>query len=276
MELGINIRNWGPTASKSFLTECAKVVDGSNLDTVWFNDHIGLPEQFDNIFDIPQEMGSIIDALGFGCFLAAVTNRIKFGTGVLIAPYRPPLVACKLIASIQILSNNRFQLGLGTGYLKEEFKALNVPINQRGKLTNEFLKILNASSEDEEITINAQRISLKPMTKRPPVFIGQKAGIAFKRAIEYGDGWMPVSMSPEDAKPEIERFQKIAEDAGRSRMQVVMMKTLPMNQPEHAKEMAKAYQEAGVTQLVHTQGYDSVNNYEDIIAQLDTDIRKSL
>ena len=67
MEFGINIRNWGPTATREFLTDSAKIADASNLDALWFNDHIGFPPKIqNNIYGIPEAMGSIIDPLGFG------------------------------------------------------------------------------------------------------------------------------------------------------------------------------------------------------------------
>ena len=107
MELGINIRNWGPTATREFLTESAKIVDNSSLDALWFNDHIGFPPEIkNNVFGVPKEMGSIIDPLGLACYFASVTKRVRFGTGVLVLPYRPALLTNKLLTAIQVLSDN--------------------------------------------------------------------------------------------------------------------------------------------------------------------------
>lgn len=270
MELGINIRNWGPTATREFLTDSAKIADASNLDALWFNDHIGFPPKIqNNIYGIPEAMGSIIDPLGFGCFLAAMTQRIRFGTGVLVAPYRPALITNKLITAIQILSGDRFLLGIGAGYLEEEFKALGVPINKRGKITDEMLSFLNGSSANPEVTVNEQPFLLKPKLPKPPIYIGQKAEVAFPRAIKHGNGWMPVSQSPEELKPQIDTFQSMAIDANRDRMEVIAMKTLPIADRNQMNDLACSYQEAGVTQLVHTQGYDSVKHYAEVVEQVD-------
>ncbi len=270
MDLGINIRNWGPTATREFLTESAKIVDNSHIDALWFNDHIGFPPEIrNNVFGIPKEMGSIIDPLGFGCFLASVTRRIRFGTGVLVIPYRPALITNKLITTIQVLSDNRFLLGIGAGYLEEEFKALGVPIKKRGKITNDTLALLNKSSQNSKIEINNQPFLLEPILPRPPIYIGQNAEIAFDRAIKYGDGWMPVSQSPKELQPKIKTFQSMATDAKRDPMEVIAMKTLPLDRQNETEELTAAYKEAGVTQLVHTQGYDSVQHYAEIVDQVD-------
>ena len=270
MKLGINIRNWGPTATREFLTESAKVVDASSIDALWFNDHIGFPPTIENnVYGIPEEMGSIIDPLGFGCFLASVTERICFGTGVLVIPYRPALITNKLITTIQVLSGGRFLLGIGAGYLEEEFKALGVPINKRGKITDEVLALLNDSSRNPEVTINNQPFLLEPMLPKPPIYIGQKAEVAFPRAIKYGDGWMPVSQTPDELRPQIRTLQSMASDAQRGPMEIIAMKTLPLDEQNKTNDLVCAYQDVGVTQLVHTQGYESVQHYSEIVDQVD-------
>ena len=276
MELGINIRNWGPTATREFLTESAKLVDASSIDALWFNDHIGFPPEIkNNVFGVPEEMGNIIDPLGFACFLASVTQRIRFGTGVLVIPYRPALITNKLLTTIQILSGNRFLLGIGAGYLEEEFKALGVPVKKRGKITNETLALLNESSKNPLVKVNDQPFLLQPMLPKPPIYIGQNAEIAFERAIKYGDGWMPVSQTPEELRPKIKTFQSMAADAGRSPLEVVAMKTLPLADLIETNELVSAYKDAGVSQLVHTQGYESVRHYGEIVNQVEA-LRKEI
>ena len=277
MELAMNIRNWGPTAKPDFLHACAEAADNSTLDAIWFNDHIGLPPKIENNeYGIPQDMGAILDPLGFANYLAAVTNRIRFGTAVLVVPYRPALLTNKLVATIQVLSGNRFQLGIGPGYLTEEFKALGVPRERRGKITDETLAFLHESSESMVVESNGQPLVLDPLLPRPPIFIGGIAKVAHPRAIKYGEGWMPVGQSPEELKPQIESFNRACEEAGRGRLEVIAMKTLPLDDMPAALDLARGYQEAGVTQLVHTQGYDSPAHYAEIVAAVDAQVRGAL
>ena len=80
MKLGINVRNWGPTATPECIAACARYADQSSLDSIWVNDHIGLPPEFEhNPYGISPDMAHILDPLGVACFLAAITSRIKIG-----------------------------------------------------------------------------------------------------------------------------------------------------------------------------------------------------
>lgn len=277
MKLGMNIRNWGPTATPEFLRASAEAADRSGLDAIWFNDHIGLPPTIkNNTYGIPEDMGVIIDPLSFGSYLAAVTSRIAFGTGVLVIPYRPNLLTNKLLASIQLLSGNRFLLGIGPGYLEEEFKALGVPRSRRGRITDETLAFLRASAESSVVEANGQAIKLEPALPLPPIYVGGKAEVAIPRAVRLGDGWMPVSALPAELEPDIKRMADAAAAAGRGPLETVAMKTLPLDDRNAACDMACAYRDAGVTHLVHTQGYDSPAQYAEIVDQVDGEIRRAL
>lgn len=277
MELGMNIRNWGPTATPEFLRACAEAADSSGLDAIWFNDHLGVPPTIENNeYGIPQDMGAILDPLAFGTFLAACTTRIKFGTAVLILPYRPPIVTTKLISTIQVLSHGRFLLGVGPGYLDEEFKALGVARNKRGQLTDSTIDFLRECAASELVEQNGQPFLLRPQLDCPPIYIGGAAKIAVPRTVRCGDGWIPVGMSPGELAPHVAEMQQRASDAGRDALEVVMMKTLPLEDPAAAIELAQAYRDAGATHLVHTQGYESPTQYAEIVAQIDTEIRAAL
>ncbi len=277
MKLAMNIRNWGPTASPEFLRACAEAADRSTLDAIWFNDHLGLPPVIeDDAFGLPPEMGAILDPLAFATFLAACTDRISFGPGVLVLPYRPPIVTAKLIATIQILSHNRFLLGIGPGYLAEEFRALGVPRTKRGELTDAMIDFLRECAASELVEQNGQPFLLKPKLVCPPIYVGGGPAVAIPRTVRCGDGWMPVGLSPQDLAPHVTDLRQRAADAGRSDLEVVAMKTLPLAERAAAIELTQAYRDAGVTHLVHTQGYDSPAQYAEIVQQIDGEIRNAL
>ncbi len=277
MLLGTNIRNWGPTATPECMAACARHADQSTLDSIWINDHIGLPPKFDNnSYGISPEMAHILDPLGVACFFAALTSRIKFGTGVLILPYRPPLLTAKWLATIQTLSHGRFLLGTGVGYLDQEFRALGVPKRERGKRSDELLAFLQAATEGDILTSNDEPLVIKPRLQRPPIYVGGAAATALPRAVRFGDGWMPVGASPADLKPQVAEFQRLAANAGRPALDVVQMKTLPLADPPAALAMAEAYAEAGVTHLVHTQGVRDEKEFATMVDVLCSRIQRSL
>lgn len=269
MKLGLNIRNWGPYATPENLLECAQIADRSTLDSIWLNDHIGFPPKgWNNEYGLSQDMASILDPLGMLAFLAAATNRINLGTGVLILPYRPKMPTAKLLATAQVLSNERLLIGVGPGYLAEEFVALGVDRTKRGKITDETLDFLHRAFEDERVTENGQDLILKPQPKRPPFLIGGAPQVAIPRAVRRGDGWIPVGILPTDLKPHVDEFNQRAADAGRPQMETIVMKTLPLDNPQQATDMIGAYGDAGATRIVHTQNYNTPAEYREIIDQL--------
>jgi len=269
VKLGTNIRNWGVTATPACIEACAKHADASTLDSIWLNDHIGLPPTLEhNPYGISPDMSHILDPLGVACFLAAVTSRIEFGIGVLILPYRPALPTLKWLATVQVLSRNRFLLGTGVGYLDEEFKALGVPKTQRGKLNDEVLALIDVAARSDIVVSNGQALVLKPRLQRPRVYIGGGPDVSLGRAVRYGDGWMPVGMTPGELAPHVEELQRLASDAGRPAMEVVLMKTLPLNDPPAALALARAYAEVGVTHLVHTQGVPDASEFAAVVDSL--------
>ena len=277
MKLGMNIRNWGPTASREFLTECAQAADTSSLDGLWFNDHIGFPPVLENNpFGLSADMGKIVDPLAFGSFLAGITSRIMFGTGVLVIPYRPKLLTNKMLTSIQVLSGNRFLLGIGPGYLEEEFRALGVDRSKRGKITDDTLSFLRESAENSTIESNGQPINLEPTLSLPPIYIGGTPAVAIPRTLAYGDGWIPVGIEPAELGEHVRNLNAMGAKQGKSSLETVIMKTLPIENINEAADIAGAYQNAGASHLVHTQGYDSPSHYKEIIEIVDHEIRRQI
>ena len=277
MKIGMNIRNWGPTATPEIIAGCARVADDSTLDSIWINDHVALPAgDWNNEYGIPDDMGDILDPMGVLTFFAGITQRIALGTGVLIAPYRPPLLTAKWLATIQVLSGDRFLMGVGPGYLTEEFKALGVPKSRRGRITDETLAFVREAFASEVIESNGQPVYFKPRPARPPLYIGGSPDVAIPRAVKLGEGWIPVMQTPEDLKAQIARMNSMAEEAGRGRLGTIMMKTLPLDDRNAAIEMAQAYKDSGVDHLVHTQGVAGVSEFADVVGVLTSDIRPAM
>ena len=124
MKLSINIRNWGPYSTRDILLACAQAADESGLDTVWINER--LTSSLDAPANMPQVVtpGRTLEPLAMLAFLAAATQRIGLGSGVINVPFRPALPTAKLVATIQELSGGRLRLGVGTGWMEVEFRAL--------------------------------------------------------------------------------------------------------------------------------------------------------
>ena len=144
MKLSINIRNWGAQSTPAIMLECAKAADESGLDTLWLNEHLAIPPKADMPDRVPAGFseGRFLDPMATLAFLAASTKRIGLGTAVLLLPYRLPMQTAKLVATIQELSAGRLRLGVGVGWMKEEFTVLGVDRSRRGAISDEVLALL--------------------------------------------------------------------------------------------------------------------------------------
>jgi len=263
MKIGIALRSMGPEANASLLVDCARAAEHAGLADVWIQDHIAIPPD-----DAEGSGGRYLDPLTTLAYLAGRTSTIGLGVGVLNLPYRPPLPTAKALATVQELSGGRLRLGVGVGWMKPEFKALGVPRERRGRLTDETLAFIHDCFRKDEVEAHGQRFLFLPRPERPPIFIGGAPPHALGRTVAFGEGWLPMGGDPEKLRPEIERLGELADEAGRSRPQVKLMTALPLREPQSAIERLGALREAGVTSLMQGARYASLGEFEEVVGRL--------
>ncbi len=276
MKLSINLRNWGPYSTRELVLEFARAVDESGLDTVWINERLALPPHTSPDTPTYSTSGRTLDPLATLAFLAAVTQRIGLGTAVLNLPFRPALPMAKWVATLQDLSGGRLRLGIGTGWMEAEFRALGLDSKRRGAMTDETLAVLHRCFQSDVVEVNGQPILFQPRPPRPPIYVGGKPPHALRRAVRFGDGWIPAGIEPDALRPGITQLRELGQAAGRPTLEVIAMKTLPLADLPRAMDYARQFQNVGVTHLVHTQGYESVAEYRRTIALLEEQIRPAL
>ena len=164
-------------------------------------------------------------------FLAGATERIRFLTSVMIAPYRNPVITAKMLASLDVLSQGRVIVGLGVGWMKEEFDNLKAPsFNERGRVTDEYIKAFrelwtkdNPSFQGKHCSFSDIIFLPKPVQKPTiPIWIGGHSKQALRRAGELGDGWHPIGgvptipLEPQDVARDLEMLASYAQKAGRN------------------------------------------------------------
>ena len=201
MKIGLHIRNSGRFATRDMIRRCAQIADANTaIDDLWVYDHIAIPPD-----EAAGSEGYYLDPLATLAFLAAVTERVKIGTRVLILPYRAALPTAKWIASIQQLSGGRLQLGAGVGWMEAEFRALGVDRSRRGSITDETLAFIKGcfDAKEDEVTANGQKFLFRPNPQKPPIYVGGQAPHALRRAVQYGDGWAVPSGEPDDLRAPI-------------------------------------------------------------------------
>ena len=192
--------------------------EGLGFDSVWVSDHIVMPEKHRGMFsEIFYEPFTLLT------YISAVTSTISLGTSVIILPYRSPLVTAKQIATLDTLSGGRVMFGVGPGWMKEEFDSLGVPIQGRGKRTDEYISAIRELwvSESPEFsgefcTFRGIKFEPKPLQDpHPPVLIAGASKFALKRAAFLGDGWQPTWVTLEDVETGIASIKKLAKEANR-------------------------------------------------------------
>lgn len=276
MKLSINLRNWGPYSTRELVLEFARAVDQSGLDTVWINERLALPPNATPDMPTYSMTGRTLDPLATLAFLAAATHRVGLGTAVLNLPFRPALPTAKWVASLQDLSGGRLRLGIGTGWMEEEFRSLGLDPKRRGAMTDEVLAVLHRCFQSDVVEMNGQPILFQPRPARPPIYVGGKPPHALRRVVRYGDGWIPAGIEPAALKPGIAQLREMCQAAGRPALEVIAMKTLPLEDLPQAVNYARQFKDVGVTHLVHTQGYENVAQYQRAIALLEEKIRPAL
>jgi probable F420-dependent oxidoreductase len=168
-------------------------------------------------------------------FLAGATQRIRFITSVMIAPYRNPVITAKMLASLDVLSEGRVIVGMGVGWMKEEFDNLKAPsFNERGGVTDEYIKAFrelwtkdNPSFQGKHCSFSKIIFLPKPVQKPTiPIWIGGHSKQAVRRAAELGDGWHPIGgvptipLEPQDVARDLEMLAGYAQKAGRDPKQI--------------------------------------------------------
>jgi alkanesulfonate monooxygenase SsuD/methylene tetrahydromethanopterin reductase-like flavin-dependent oxidoreductase (luciferase family) len=149
-----------------------------------------------------------------------------------------------------------------------EFRALGVPRNRRGALTDEGLSFIRRCFERDEVEAHGQRFLFLPRPERPPIYVGGSGRHALERTVEYADGWLPMGGDPTKLREPILELGELASKAGKAPPEVKLMTALPLDQPERAIEHAGALAAVGVTSLIQGIRYSELAEFEDAAGRL--------
>jgi probable F420-dependent oxidoreductase len=232
MKIGFFAPHVGPSSRDGIARAC-DVADELGADILWAVDHIAFPYGFKAVYpyathefgespDVPLEWWDCLSVLAF---LAARTERVLIGTGVLVLPYRHPVATAKAVATVDQLSGGRVLFGVGVGWLQDEFEALQLlPFPERGAVTDEQLQVMQAVWTQDRAAFDGRfyrfpEISVTPKPRQrphPPILVGGNSPAALRRTVRYGDGWHALMLLPSEMAAHRDRLMKMAGDAGRS------------------------------------------------------------
>ena len=212
MKYGYTLPARGPLATPGTLGMIARKGEELGYDALFTGDHILVPKSIASPYPYTEggeypggPSGEAMEQLTLLAFLAGQTSRIRLVTSVIIVPYRNPLLAAKAMATLDMLSGGRLVVGVGAGWMREEFEALGVPpFEERGAVTDEYIRAFKELWTSDDPHFEGKYVSFddihflpKPAQKpHPPIWVGGESRPALRRTAELADGWYPLGSNP--------------------------------------------------------------------------------
>lgn len=271
MKFGVALPNFGKYAERDAILQVAKTAQTLGFDSLWVSDHIIIPKSHKGFGDVFYEPLTVLG------YVAANTSEIILGTSVIILPYRNPVALAKMISTLDVLSGGRAILGVGAGWLKDEFNVLGVSYEERGAVTDEYIKILKILWTQEEPKFQGKYSNFsdikflpRPLQKpHPPIWVGGNSRRGIERAVKSGNGWHSVGLTPEEIKENVKYINELRSEKNeeRSNFVISVRKNLQINDASEQKikteeretlrgskdriaEGIGRYSEAGVSHIV--------------------------
>jgi probable F420-dependent oxidoreductase len=238
MQFGFNAPTAGPMSATDQLVKLVVEGEAMGFDYATFSDHVVIPTDieakypYSNTGEFPA--GSRVERheqLIEMAFVAAKTKKLRLVSSVMVVPHRPAVLTAKMLSTIDVLSGGRLVLGIGAGWMKEEFQAIQAPdFAERGKVTDEYLKAFielwtkpDPKFAGTYVRFDNILMDPKPVQKPyPPIWVGGESGPALRRTAQLGDAWYPIGTNPANPldslkrfKTQVDRLRKMTAEAGR-------------------------------------------------------------
>jgi len=217
------VEPWEADAGGAELKEIARVADAAGFLYIGVCDHVAIPRQ------LAGAMSTIwYDTFTTLGFLASVTERVRLLSHVAIPAYRHPLVDAKQVMTLDALSEGRAIYGVGAGHVQAEFETFGVPFDERGKVLDEALDVIDLALREEFVTWHGERFDIDDMglqprpvqSPRPPIWVGGWKGPALRRVVERGDGWLPQGIGREETRAKIEEIKRLRDATGKEPLEL--------------------------------------------------------
>ena len=205
MKVGIAFANIGPFGSAEGAVAVGRAAEAAGIDSLWTVEHVVYPDEYGSAYpyDDSGRMAmapdtDLTDPLTWLTWVGAHTSTLRLATGILILPERNPVVLAKQLGTMDALTGGRIDLGIGVGWLREEFDALGIPWERRGARTDEYVAAMRTLWSDNSVSFDGDFVSFSSVSSNPkpvngsvPIVIGGHSDAAARRAGRLGDGFWP-------------------------------------------------------------------------------------
>ncbi|MGE0824792.1 MAG: LLM class F420-dependent oxidoreductase [Candidatus Binatia bacterium] len=226
MEFGLCIPHYGKPLDVPAIVNNVRHAEALGFDSIWVTDHLIVPRTMDLIY-----RDHMLEPVALLSHMAALIPRVKLGTSVLILLYRNPLLLAKMLATIDQLSGGRLIVGVGGGWMTEEFAALGIPFAERGMMSDEYLRLMRTLWTNEAVSFNGRYTTFHDMQSSPlpvqrslPIWVGGVSARARRRVAEFGDGWHATALAPEIMKAGIQHLNGLWQKQGRTGTPVISVR----------------------------------------------------
>jgi probable F420-dependent oxidoreductase len=231
VRIGVSLPNVGLDHGRETLLPVAEAAERLGFDSVWVAHHVILPYERESQYPYQHSGTEVAMSPGMQWLdplislgtVAGATERIGLGTSVLVLPYRNPVNLALEVAGLDVLSGGRFVLGVGAGWMREEFASLGLDPSERGARTDEGIQALRTLWKDDPASFDGRFVSFegavlatRPVTEGgPPIWVGGNTEPGLRRALRLGDGWHGFEVYPEDMPDIRQRLARLGEEVGR-------------------------------------------------------------
>lgn len=263
MKIGLQGVFAGQSATAAHMMKTARLVEDAGFHSFWMPEHVLLFENYASPYPyadngkVPLDPHHVpLEPFTALAFLAGHTSRLRLATGITILPQRNPVYFAKQAADVDVISGGRLDLGIGVGWLAEEFAALNVPFERRGARAADYIKVLQTLWCDETSSYEGEFYSLPPCVQGPkpvqkpypPLWFGGESKAALTRVARFGQGWYGVKLLPPDVPAHLRQLGELLKAEGRT-LKDIQIAVSPYGAPCDL-DMLKRYRDAGVDQVI--------------------------
>jgi probable F420-dependent oxidoreductase len=224
-------------ANPSFVKALGPALEERGFESVWVAEHVVLFDDYASEYPYADNGrfpgggdSGLLEPLTALAYLAATTETIRLGTGICLVPQRNPVYTAKQVVDVDVLSGGRVDFGVGIGWLREEFEALNMPFERRADRTREHIEVMKAlwcddpsRYEGELYNLPECRMYPKPVQQpHPPIHFGGETDAALRRVADLGQGWYGFNRTPDEVPAPLARLEELLAERGRTRADITV------------------------------------------------------